>query len=62
MFKKFLLTAVTLLTATGIAVASVEVNKTDQAGLDGIRGIGPSLSKAILAERPLCQTTCRVTF
>ena len=31
--------------------AAVEVNTADQAALDGIKGIGPSLSKAILAER-----------
>jgi len=45
MFNKIVLALVTF------AIASVEVNKTDQAGLDGIRGIGPSLSKAILEER-----------
>ena len=36
---------------SALAFASVEVNKADQSGLDGIKGIGPSLSKAILAER-----------
>jgi len=51
MFKKFILAVTTFIVASGFAIASVEVNKTDQAGLDGIRGIGPSLSKAILEER-----------
>lgn len=51
MFKKIVLAVATFVVASGFAIASVEVNKTDQAGLDGIRGIGPSLSKAILEER-----------
>ena len=50
MFKKIIV-GVFLAAAAGFAFASVEVNKTDQAGLDGIRGIGPSLSKTILEER-----------
>ena len=50
MFKKIVLMAALVLVA-GSALASVEVNKADQSGLDGIKGIGPSLSKAILAER-----------
>jgi competence protein ComEA len=53
MMKKFFLVAITFVLSLIFAssFAAVEVNKADQAGLDGIRGIGPSLSKAILAER-----------
>ena len=51
MLKKILLLLAMFVFGVGIAMASVEVNKADQAGLDGIKGIGPSLSKAILAER-----------
>ena len=51
MFKKLTMVLVSLLIMMSFAFAAVEVNKADQAGLDGIKGIGPSLSKAILAER-----------
>lgn len=34
-----------------IAFAAVEINSADQAALDGIVGIGPAISKAILEER-----------
>lgn len=53
MVRKFLVVAVSFVIALVFtsSFASVEVNKTDQAGLDGIRGIGPSLSKTILAAR-----------
>lgn len=51
MFKKNVLMIAGLVLLSGFAMASVEVNKADQSGLDGIKGIGPSLSKAILAER-----------
>jgi len=51
MIKKILVAVVVFMMTMGVALAAIEVNKTDQAGLDGIRGIGPSLSKAILAER-----------
>ncbi|BBB61762.1 hypothetical protein UNDKW_3489 [Undibacterium sp. KW1] len=40
-----------LLAATGFAFADVDVNKGDQAALDGIKGIGPAKSKAIIEER-----------
>jgi len=36
---------------SGSALAAVDVNSADQAGLDSIAGIGPATSKAILAER-----------
>jgi competence protein ComEA len=51
MFKKLLMAVLTLVVTTGFAFAGVEVNSADQAALDGIKGIGPAKSKAILAER-----------
>ncbi|MBI1889753.1 MAG: helix-hairpin-helix domain-containing protein [Burkholderiales bacterium] len=51
MLKKFLLAIATLIMTMGIAFAQVDVNKADQAALDGVKGIGPALSKSILAER-----------
>lgn len=51
MLKKMLFVMVSWGFATGLVFAAVDVNKADQAALDGIRGIGPSLSNAILAER-----------
>jgi len=50
MFKKLALAAI-LLTNFHLAFAQVDVNKADQAALDGIRGVGPKLSSAILEER-----------
>lgn len=35
----------------GVALAAVEVNSADQAALDSIAGVGPSTSRAIIAER-----------
>jgi len=49
--KKFFLMVALLVAAIGSAFAQVDVNKADQAALDGIKGIGPSTSKAILDER-----------
>lgn len=49
MFKKILL-IITLLYAAA-AFAAVDVNKATAAELDGIKGIGPSLSTKILDER-----------
>jgi competence protein ComEA len=51
MFKKLLLAVAAFIAAMGIAFAQVEVNKADQAALDGVKGIGPATSKAIIAER-----------
>lgn len=51
MFKKLLLGIVTLIATMGFAFAQVDVNKADQAALDGIKGIGPAVSKTILDER-----------
>lgn len=36
---------------SGIAWAEVDINQADMAALDGIRGIGPSMSRKILHER-----------
>ena len=52
MLKKILLSAAaSLLLFCGVAFAAVEINTADQAALDGIAGIGPATSKAILDER-----------
>lgn len=53
MVKKFLILATTIfaLFAFQPAFAAVEINTADQAALDGIAGIGPATSKAILDER-----------
>ncbi|MBP0597570.1 helix-hairpin-helix domain-containing protein [Herbaspirillum sp. LeCh32-8] len=50
MLKKFLM-FIGFILATGLAFAQVDVNKADQAALDGVRGIGPAMSKRILDER-----------
>jgi competence protein ComEA len=49
MFKKIL--AVTALLFSLASHAAVDVNKANAAELDGIQGIGPSLSGKILKER-----------
>ncbi len=51
MLKKFVLLLIASLLFAGSALAAVEVNSADQAALDGIAGVGPSTSKAIIAER-----------
>ncbi len=51
MFKKLLLAVAALIATMGIAFAQVDVNKADQAALDGVKGIGPVLSKKIVEER-----------
>lgn len=52
MFKRVLVCLAFCLSAVGAAFAAdVEINKADQAMLDGVKGIGPSLSKAIVEER-----------
>lgn len=51
MFKKLLLALATLIATMGFAFAQVDVNKADQAALDGIKGIGPKISKTIIDER-----------
>lgn len=51
MIKQLMLAAAMLAASTGLAFAQVDVNKADAAALDGIKGIGPSMSKTILEER-----------
>lgn len=51
MLKKLLLAVATLIATMSFAFAQVDVNKADAAALDGIKGIGPAKSKAILEER-----------
>jgi competence protein ComEA len=49
--KPVLFALVVYLFAAACAWAQVEINTADQAALDGIRGIGPRLSRVILDER-----------
>ena len=53
MLKKLVILAVTLLSILMLptAYAAVEINTADQAALDGIAGIGPATSRAIIEER-----------
>ncbi|KFC63047.1 helix-hairpin-helix domain-containing protein [Massilia sp. LC238] len=51
MIKKLVFAVAALVASTGIAFAQVDVNKADAAALDGIKGVGPSMSKMILDER-----------
>ena len=51
MFKKFLFALATCVASIGFAFAQVDVNKADQAALDGIKGIGPKMSQRVLDER-----------
>ena len=51
MLKKLILAIGSFLICTGFAFAQVDINKADQAALDGIKGIGPKMSQKILDER-----------
>jgi competence protein ComEA len=51
MFKKLLLAIAAFIATMGFAFAQVDVNKADQAALDGVKGIGPAISKRIIDER-----------
>ncbi len=51
MLKKLILAIAAVMATMSFAFAAVDVNKADQAALDGIKGIGPTMSKAILEER-----------
>jgi len=51
MLKKILLALGMFATSLCFAFVPVDVNKADQAALDGVKGIGPATSKAILDER-----------
>lgn len=45
------LSALVLALASSLAMAAVELNAADQAALESVRGIGPTLSAKLLAER-----------
>ena len=49
MLKKIL--ALLVMFYAAVAMAAVDVNKAKDAELDGVKGIGPATSKAIMAER-----------
>ena len=49
MFKKIVATAALLFAAASFA--AVDVNKGSEADLDGLKGVGPALSKRILDAR-----------
>jgi competence protein ComEA len=51
MIKKLMLAVAVLVATMGCAFAQVDVNKADAAALDSVKGVGPSMSKAILDER-----------
>lgn len=51
MLKKLLLAMGALVATMGFALAQVDVNQADQAALDGVKGIGPAVSKTIIDER-----------
>lgn len=51
MLKKMLFLFASLCFAAGAALAAVDVNSADQPALDGIAGVGPATSKAIIDER-----------
>ena len=51
MIKKLMFAVAALAASTSLAFAQVDVNKADAAALDGVKGVGPSMSKMILDER-----------
>ncbi len=51
MMNRIALAVIGLFMFAGAAFAAVEVNSADQAALDSIAGVGPSTSRAIIAER-----------
>jgi competence protein ComEA len=51
MIKQLMLAVMTMVATMGFALVQVDVNKADVAALDGIKGIGPKTSKAIIDER-----------
>jgi len=55
MIKKLMLAFAALAVSSGMAFAQVDVNKADAAALDGVKGVGPSMSKTILDERAKAQ-------
>lgn len=51
MIKKLIFAAAAMIAMMGFAFAQVDVNKADKAALDGVKGIGPVMSKTIIDER-----------
>ena len=51
MIKKLMLAVATLVASAGFTFAQVDVNKADEAALNGVKGVGPSMTKTILDER-----------
>lgn len=51
MIRKLIAGVAVLVATMGMAFAQVDVNKADAASLDGIKGLGPAKTKAILDER-----------
>lgn len=51
MGKKILLAVAAFIATMGFAFAQIDVNKADQAALEGVKGIGPKISKTIVDER-----------
>lgn len=51
MIRKLIVGVAALVATMGMAFAQVDVNKADAASLDGIKGLGPAKTKAILDER-----------
>jgi competence protein ComEA len=51
MIKKLFLAIAMLAASMSMAFAQVDVNKADAAALDSVKGVGPSMSKTIIAER-----------
>ena len=51
MLNKLFAVLLILIASMGLALADVEVNSADQPALDGVKGIGATMSKKILDER-----------
>src|SRR5438874_780611 len=51
MIKKLMLAVAARVATMSVAFAQVDVNKADATALDGVKGIGPAMSKTILADR-----------
>lgn len=51
MLRKLLLGIAVFVASIGFAFAQIDANKATQAELDSVKGIGPKLSKTIVAER-----------
>ena len=51
MIKKLMLAVATLVASMSFAFAQVDVNKADASALDGVKGIGPAMSKTIVDAR-----------